>query len=494
MKLKTFLIAIRAFLLVGALIATIKVEYAKADGTIYIRPDGFVYPSTAPINRYGDVYTLIDNIINSSIVVLRDNIVLDGAGIYRIEGPPEYPSKGIDLTGRNNVTIRNMEIRSFYFGIFLNMTANIRINGIVANRTGIYGWDSSAIIIHGNNFPRGYIDINYYCSNIIASENMISDGIISVGSNSTIYRNVVSGGFIDVGSDNIVCENNVTNSWADGISMGSRNEVFRNNVANNSRYGIHVWWDGKYNIIYNNNIVNNSWAGIYLDRADENAIFHNNFINNGNNAIADPEADLNLFDAGYPAGGNYWSDYAGVDEKSGRYQDQLGSDGIGDTPYIIPEYGIGVPEHSDNYPLMGPINIFEAGIWGETEYFVEVVSNSTVSGFYFNPAEGPFMKFNVSGVTGTGFCRVAIPKDLLWVEDGQWNILVNNQPTNYMLFENEDFNYLYFTYNHSTKTVLVQGTNVIPESPTAALLLAFLVITVIPAVLIKKKHTRKTTI
>ncbi|MEM2148237.1 MAG: hypothetical protein QXJ94_06505, partial [Candidatus Bathyarchaeia archaeon] len=105
MKLKTFLIAIRAFLLVGALIATIKVEYAKADGTIYIRPDGFVYPSTAPINRYGNVYTLIDNIINSSIVVLRDNIVLDGAGIYRIEGPPEYPSKGIDLTGRNNVTI-----------------------------------------------------------------------------------------------------------------------------------------------------------------------------------------------------------------------------------------------------------------------------------------------------------------------------------------------------------------------------------------------------
>ncbi|MEM3700485.1 MAG: NosD domain-containing protein [Candidatus Bathyarchaeia archaeon] len=490
MKGKACLITMLTVLLVVVVGVTIKVEYVKADGTIYIRPDGFVYPSTAPINRYGNIYTLTDNIINSSIIVLRDNIVLDGAGIYRIEGPPEYPSKGIDLTGRNNVTIRNMEIRSFYFGIFLNMTTNIRINGIAANRTGIYGWNSSGIIIHGNNFPSGYIDLDYYCSNIIVSENMISDGIISVDSNSTIYWNAVSEGFIDVGSDNIVYENNVTNSWADGISMGSRNKVFRNNVVNNSRYGIHVWWGGKYNIICNNNIMNNRWVGIYLDRADENVIFHNNFINNGNNAMADPEADLNLFDAGYPAGGNYWSDYAGVDEKSGRYQDQPESDGIGDTPYIIPEWGVGVPEHSDNYPLMGPINIFEAGTWNETEYFVDIASNSTVSSFYFNPAEGPFVKFNVTGETGRGFCRVAIPKDLLWVEDEEWNILVNDQTANYTLFEDWDFTYLYFTYNHSTKTVLIQGTNVIPEFPTTTLL-AFLTVTAITTILIRKKHNRK---
>ena len=41
-------------------------------------------------------------------------------------------------------------------------------------------------------------------------------------------------------------------------------------------------------------------------------------------------------------------------------------------------------------------------------------SNSTVSGFHFNPEEGPFLKFNVTGREGTvGFCRVAIPKNLL---------------------------------------------------------------------------------
>jgi parallel beta-helix repeat protein len=387
-----------------------------------------------------------------------------------------------------------MEILSFYYGIFLNMTTNIQISGITANRTGIYGWNSSNIIIHGNNFPQGYIDLGYYCSNIVVSENIVSYGI-RVDSNSTIYRNIVTeGGSISVGSDNIVYENNVTNSWAEGIAVwGSYNKIFRNNIANGNRYGIHVWWDCKYNAMYYNNIVNNSWAGIYLDRSDENAIFHNNFIDNGRNSQADPEADLNLFDAGYPAGGNYWSDYSGVDEKSGRYQDQPRSDGIGDTPYTIYEYGIGVPEHSDNYPLMGPINIFETGTWDDTEYFVDVVSNSTVSGFYFNPAEGAFLRFNVTGEAGTGFCRVAIPKHLLWVENGQWNVRINNQPTSYRTFEDWGYTYLYFTYNHSTKTVSIQGTNVIPEFPTTILLLATLIVTAIPAMLIKKKYTRKTT-
>jgi hypothetical protein len=55
---------------------------------------------------------------------------------------------------------------------------------------------------------------------------------------------------------------------------------------------------------------------------------------------------VNFWDFGYPAGGNYWSDYAGLDVKNGSNQDQLGSDGIGDTPYIIYE------NNKDNYPLM----------------------------------------------------------------------------------------------------------------------------------------------
>jgi len=56
----------------------------------------------------------------------------------------------------------------------------------------------------------------------------------------------------------------------------------------------------------------------------------------------------NWFDAGYPSGGNYWSDYTGVDFYSGSYQNITGSDGIGDTPYIIDANNI------DRYPLIYP--------------------------------------------------------------------------------------------------------------------------------------------
>ena len=54
----------------------------------------------------------------------------------------------------------------------------------------------------------------------------------------------------------------------------------------------------------------------------------------------------NLWDNGYPSGGNYWSNYVCIDIKSGPHQDILGSDGIGDTPYIISENSI------DRYPLV----------------------------------------------------------------------------------------------------------------------------------------------
>jgi hypothetical protein len=55
---------------------------------------------------------------------------------------------------------------------------------------------------------------------------------------------------------------------------------------------------------------------------------------------------VNAWDDGYPSGGNYWSDYTGVDLRKGPYQNETGSDGIGDTPYSIDS------DNADRYPLM----------------------------------------------------------------------------------------------------------------------------------------------
>jgi parallel beta-helix repeat protein len=102
------------------------------------------------------------------------------------------------------------------------------------------------------------------------------------------------------------------------------------------------------NSVSGNNITANKYIGIYLDESSNNRIFHNNILVLNNTAQVEVDRALNIWDNGYPSGGNYWSEYNGTDIYSGAYQNQTGSDGIGDTPYVINE------NNRDNYPLMNP--------------------------------------------------------------------------------------------------------------------------------------------
>jgi parallel beta-helix repeat protein len=101
------------------------------------------------------------------------------------------------------------------------------------------------------------------------------------------------------------------------------------------------------NIVEYNIVINNTIEGVGVWRSFENRIFHNNIINNVIQASDD--RSTNLWDSGYPGGGNYWSNYSGIDSYKGPNQDIPGSDGIGDTNYSIDSDSI------DNYPLMEPI-------------------------------------------------------------------------------------------------------------------------------------------
>jgi len=100
------------------------------------------------------------------------------------------------------------------------------------------------------------------------------------------------------------------------------------------------------NTIAKNSFYSNTLCGLRLSGSNDNLIYHNRFIDNGLQAIDD--RDTNQWDNGYPSGGNYWSDYIGTDQFSGPLQNVAGSDGIGDSHYVIDL------DSWDRYPLMSP--------------------------------------------------------------------------------------------------------------------------------------------
>jgi parallel beta-helix repeat protein len=208
-------------------------------------------------------------------------------------------------------------------------------------------------------------------------------------SNTVRYNHM--GVWLDDAYDNTVSLNTIERNRWNGIylSSGSRNNTITNNLVsyssrtqyNEGGYGIAVGTGSHNNLITGNDISNNAAEGIRIEifglgfpRPYDNLIHHNNFVNNAIQAHDD--GTDNIWDDGYPSGGNYWSDYVGVDVKRGSGQDLPGSDGIGDAPYIIDA------NNRDRYPLMNPY-----GAPSPQTYNLTITS--TVGGTT-DPAPGPY--------------------------------------------------------------------------------------------------------
>jgi len=196
-------------------------------------------------------------------------------------------------------------------------------------------------------------DIYTLTDDIISEYNGISierSNIVLDGASHKIQGTVVGptvGIFLDSGRVNVTVRNVEITDFENGILLynSSSNCVVGNNVTENARFGIQ-FSQSSGNSIVGNNIIGNNVSGIYLD-SPNNLIYHNNFIDN-TAQVSMAMAGANVWDDGYPSGGNYWSDYNGSDLFLGENQDQLGSDGIGDTHYVIDG------NNTDHYPLMNP--------------------------------------------------------------------------------------------------------------------------------------------
>jgi parallel beta-helix repeat protein len=424
-------------LLAGFLFCIAGVQNSEADGFIYINADGSISPPTAPISTFDSItYTFANNIVGDSIIVQRDNIVLDGDG-YTLWGGSgdgiylygDYVTK----SGRINVTIRNANIVGFNLGIHLYYSLNCTVSqNNVANNAwgGIFLDNSSGSTVSNdevtNNGNLG-IGLYYSCGNAVFGNNATSNGdgvylensLSNTVSGNDITNNTRYGVELYSSSDNNnVTENEIANNNDNGIYLldSSGNRLSGNNIINNLD-GI-VLDSSSYNTITGNNVTDDGWGivlrnysdnntitenqvtansncGISLDYSSINTIsqnniadnyigldlyssssdtitgnsitsndegmhvayssgstiYHNNFIDNYHAGYIDQVysiGSVNMWNDSYPSGGNYWSDYTGIDYRSGPYQHDFGWDGIGDTPYVIDA------DNADNYPLMLP--------------------------------------------------------------------------------------------------------------------------------------------
>jgi hypothetical protein len=139
-------------------------------------------------------------------------------------------------------------------------------------------------------------------------------------------------------------------AWIGGVGcelLDGSNNVVRNNVFKDCESSI--WVGNESNdLVIGNDLNTVGDFELYLVSTGNTTIYHNNFHYAGTLSAVVQIGSNATWDDGYPSGGNYWSDYNGTDSYKGPYQNETGSDGIGDTAYVIDANNL------DNYPLMSP--------------------------------------------------------------------------------------------------------------------------------------------
>ena len=491
----------------------IRYTFAQSGETVYINADGSVSPASAPINSLDNVTYVLVGDMSEGITVQRSNIVIDGDGHTltptpstsygfnltnvdnvtitngAIAGPDKYPPSplgsapatvGFLFVNTNDSQILNNNISGNSYGVSLTSCFgnNVSGNSGPSNDFGIALYNSSNNSLFNNHFNHGYVDGILLSS---SDNNALTGNYVSGYAQIDILGNVypfvsTTGGFELLSSDNNTLINNDVTGNGEGVSVqnSDNNTLIANNIT------------GNFGFVGGAEIEPPIGFGILIDDSSNNTIYHNNFAGNAfseldiytgifpNNVMSD--GSPNVWDNGYPSGGNYWSDYNGADLYSGPYQNVTGSDGIGDTPYYsslgLPAGGFKSddPNNVDHYPLMGEFSDFPVA----GGFDLQVVSNSTLSDFQFN---GTALLFNLSaGNDNATFFRLSAPQALL---DSNPTIFVNDTQVQYNKLPslNSDLGYVYFTYGSST----------LPEFPDPLILIIFMA-TLLAIAIYAKRH------
>lgn len=250
----------------------------------------------------------------------------------------------------------------------------------------------------------------------------------------------------------------------DGLFLGeawditiSRSLITNNTIGLNCNTAIG-------NVFTGNNFTDNEYGIQIGPYSDSNTFYHNNFINNTYQVEVDPNYER-AWDDGIE--GNYWDSHSSVDSNH---------DGICDTAYTIDD------NNTDHFPLMGLFHSYDTSL----DAYVNVISNSSVNDFEYNPGTIRFFVSNMTGDQTIGFCRVSIPYEVM---SEPFNVTVDGaDPTywNYTLNDNGTHRWIYFEYAHSTREIVI-----VPESVQLIVLPLMMTLSLLVAAAHRRKKAIK---
>jgi len=393
-------ILLTSAVLVSGLAISFNVRLAHSVGPVQNLNTGLTYPKiqdaiNAPQTLNGHtimVYsgTYYENVVvNKSISLVGENritTIIFGGNVTDVV-----------LVTASNANVTNFTIRSgmgpLAFAGITVLTANgCGISGNILTQENVVGvrvMSAFGTRVIGNVFTNNGLTVSYAFGSIVFNNTVNGRPIVYVENGANLILTAATGQVIIVNSFNITVQNSVLTHTSVGVQVTQSNScrIINNDLCNNfegvsvsdawntkiaansivnTTYAIvfttHVYngivsgnniknnfdgieaWYSSNNLVFGNNIESSLRYGIYMYLSYENIVHHNNFRNNANQV--DSVESSNVWDDGYPSGGNFWSDYVGSDYFSGPYQNQTGGDGIGDTPYVIDG------SNRDRYPIL----------------------------------------------------------------------------------------------------------------------------------------------
>ncbi len=273
------------------------VSNAQTSISVVIQADGSV-SGTDLIQRSGDLYTFTAD-VSGSIVIERDNIVIEGAGFGVVTA-----GDGLNFDDRINVTARNLTVTSSSgSGVIARQASGCTLSNVnvTAERAGIRfrNVDHTTIVDCSVKARVEYgIALSFSSNNVVANNSVItcmvdaincaySSGNVISGNNLAFQLDQFPLGFgveFDGSTNCTITQNTISGFEMAGINLqgDSNNNTLQANQVVNGADGISVY-SSSGNVLASNYVANNEGIGLSIGSSSNNVLRGNQLVNNSQN-------------------------------------------------------------------------------------------------------------------------------------------------------------------------------------------------------------------